>query len=105
MKARIAIRPYGFGLTEATHSASTRGMPVNAMHEERKLAPARMNRIMHDRRVAPIRLALNVVQFRPPDHPAMTSAPSTPYAAAPAAGAPPTPITHTTKTRTRKTGP
>src|SRR5260370_1212920 len=31
-------------------------MPVNAMHEERKLAPARMKRIMQERRVAPIRL-------------------------------------------------
>src|SRR5258708_37909252 len=97
MKARIAIRPYGFGLTEATHSASTRGMPVNAMHEERKLAPARMNRIMHDRRVAPLKPALKGVHLGPPAHPPRTRAPRTPHRAAPGAGAPPrhpTPTVH-----------
>src|SRR6266404_403074 len=104
MPARIAIRLYGLGFIDATHSASTRGMPVNAMHEERKLAPARMNRIMHDRRVAPIRLALNVVQLRPPDHPAITSAPSTPYAAASVAVAQPITITQTMKTMSRMQG-
>src|SRR5258706_16228691 len=94
----MAISVYLWGASDCTHSASTRGMPVNAMHEERKLAPARMNRIMHDRRVAPIRLALNVVQLRPPDHPAKTSAPSTPIAAASGGGAPPVTPTTTSET-------
>ena len=78
MPARIAISRYLFGASAATHSASARGMPVNAMHEERKLAPARMNMIMHDRRVAPIRLAAKLARSRPPDHHAIASAPSTP---------------------------
>jgi len=78
MPARIAIRVYLCGSSEATHSASTRGMPVKAMHEERKLAPARMNMIMHESRVAPIRLAQKLCRSRPPDHQAMTRAPSTP---------------------------
>src|SRR6188508_1413015 len=98
MPARIAIRVYLFGSSDATHSASARGMPVNAMHEERKLAPARMNMIMHDRRVAPIRLALKLVRSRPPDHQAMARAPSTPYAAASVAVAQPITITQTTNT-------
>src|SRR5882762_11415228 len=100
----MAIRPYGFGFIAATHSASTRGIPVNAMHEERKLAPARMNRIMHERRVAPIRLALKVDQLSPPDHHAMTIAPSTPYAAASVAVAQPITITQTMKTMSRMQG-
>ena len=57
-------------------------MPVNAMHELRKAAPARMNRIMQDRRVAPIRLSQKLRAVSEPLHQAMTSAPSTPNAAA-----------------------
>ena len=34
--------------------------------------------IMHESRVAPIRLAAKLARSRPPDHQAMTSAPSTP---------------------------
>src|SRR6267142_2216409 len=98
MPARTAISVYLWGSSDATHSASTRGMPVNAMQEERKLAPARMKRIMQERRVAPIRLEENDSQFNPPDHPAMMIAPSTPYAAASVAVAQPITITQTTKT-------
>ena len=72
------MRRYLLGSSEATQAASSFGIPVKAMHEERKLAPARMNMIMHDRRVAPIRLAQKVWRFRPPDHQAMPRAPSTP---------------------------
>src|SRR2546421_11860829 len=104
MKARMAMSEYGLGFRDATHSASTRGMPVNAMHEERKLAPARMKRIMHERRVAPIALAENEAQLRPPDHHAMTSAPSTPDAAASVAVAQPITITQTMKTMSRMHG-
>src|SRR5207247_10232562 len=78
MPARTAISVYLWGSSDATHSASARGMPVNAMHEERKLAPARMNMIMQDRRVAPIRLSQKVCRLSTPDHQAMASAPSTP---------------------------
>src|SRR5436190_20404123 len=104
MPARTAISVYLWGSSDATHSASTRGMPVNAMHEERKLAPARMKRIMHERRVAPIRLAEKEDQLRPPDHHAMTSAPSTPYAAASVAVAQPITITQTMNTMSRMHG-
>src|SRR5436190_10033643 len=100
----MAIRPKGFGFIDATHSASTRGMPVNAMQEERKLAPARMKRIMQESRVAPIRLALKFAHVRPPDHQAITSAPSTPYAAASVAVAQPITITQTMKTMRRMQG-
>src|SRR6185312_3486974 len=104
MTARMATRPYGLGFIDATHSARMRGMPVNAMQEERKLAPARMKRIMHDRRVAPIRLARKFDQVSPPDHHAMASAPSTPYAAASVAVAQPITITQTMKTISRMQG-
>ncbi len=58
-------------------------MPVKAMLETRNEAPARMNMIMHDSRVAPIRLCQKFCRGRaPPDHQAMASAPSTPNAAA-----------------------
>src|SRR5678816_3365374 len=97
MAARIAISVYLWGASECTHSASARQTPVNAMHEETKLAPARINMIMQERRVAPIRLCQKVWRFRPPDHQAMTSAPSTPYAAASVAVAQPITITQTTK--------
>src|SRR5919108_2712061 len=104
MPARIAISRYGFGASAATHSASARGMPVNAMHEERNDAPARMNMIMHESRVAPIRLAAKLARSRPPDHQAMASAPSTPYAAASVAVAQPATITQTMNTMSRMQG-
>src|SRR5688500_17016787 len=94
----MAISMYLLGSIAATHSASARGMPVNAMHEERNDAPARMNMIMHESRVAPIRLAAKLARSRPPDHHAMTSAPTTPYAAASVAVAQPVTITQTMKT-------
>ena len=54
-------------------------MPVNAMHEDRNAAPARMNMIMHESRVAPIRLCQKVVARRArPTTSAIASAPSTP---------------------------
>src|SRR3954471_8955082 len=95
---------YLLGSRDATQAASSFGMPVNAMQEERKLAPARMKRIMHERRVAPIRLALKVAHDSPPDHHAITSAPSTPYAAASVAVAQPITITQTMKTISRMHG-
>src|SRR2546422_1990341 len=104
MPARTAISVYLWGSSDATHSASARGMPVNAMHEERNLAPARMNMIMQDRRVAPIRLSQNVCRLSPPDHQEMASAPSTPYAAASVAVAQPITITQTMNTMSARHG-
>src|SRR3954466_7704907 len=100
----MAISAYGFGFSIPTHSASALGMPVNAMQELRNEAPAKMNMIMHDRRVAPIRLCQNVWRLSPPDHHAMTSEPSTPYAAASVAVAQPIAITHTMNTISRMQG-
>src|SRR3954465_4350477 len=94
----MAMRTYLFGSSDATQAASSLGIPVNAMHEERKLAPARMNMIMQERRVAPMRLSQNVSRDRPPVHHAMISAPSTPEAAASVAVAQPMTITQTMKT-------
>ena len=72
------ISAYGLRLSEATHSASARGMPVKAMVMERKDAPARMNMIMQDTRVAPIRLSMKLFQVSDRPHQAMASEPSTP---------------------------
>src|SRR5512139_343476 len=98
MPARIAISVYLLGSSEATQAASAFGIPVKAMHEDRNAAPARMNMIMQDRRVAPIRLCQKVSRFRPPDHQAMASEPSTPKAADSVAVAQPSSITQTMKT-------
>ena len=95
---------YGFGFIAATHSASALGMPVNAMHEDKNAAPPRINKIMHDKRVAPIKLALNDAQLSPPLKRAMTSAPNTPNAAASVAVAQPIAITHTMNTISNKHG-
>src|SRR4030095_16180419 len=43
-------------------------MPVYAIVIERNLAPARMNMIMHDTLVAPIRLSLNEWRSSHPPH-------------------------------------
>src|SRR5215210_7037356 len=100
----MPISVYGFGFNAATHSASAFGIPVNAMHEERKDAPASMNMIMHDSRVAPMRLCQNVVRLSPPDHQAIASEPSTPYAAASVAVAHPMIMTQTIKTISARHG-
>ena len=53
-------------------------MPVKAMVIDRKDAPARMNMIMQDTRVAPIRLSMKLFQVSDPPHQAMAREPSTP---------------------------
>src|SRR5262245_1769006 len=78
---RAAISAYGLRLYEATHSASARGIPVKAIVMLRKDAPARMNMIMHETRVAPMRLSMKLLHVRDLLHPAIASDPSTPYAA------------------------
>ena len=61
-----------------THSASSRGMPVNAMVLVRKAAPARMNMIMQLVRVVPIRPSLKFCQVSERLHSAKPSEPATP---------------------------
>src|SRR5688500_9867210 len=74
------------------------------MHDDRKAAPARMNRIMHESRVAPIRLSQKLWRLSPPDHQAMMSAPSTPKAADSVAVAHPIAITEMMKTMSTRQG-
>lgn len=57
-------------------------MPVNPIATVRKDAPARMNAIMHEVRVAPMTLSSTVRQVSPPSIAASSSAPTTPSAAA-----------------------
>src|SRR4030088_1889542 len=104
MPARTAISVYLWGSSDATHSACGGGKKVDANHEERKLAPARMNMIMQDRRVAPIRLSQNVRRLSPPDHQAIASAPSTPEVAASGAVAQPITIPQTMNTISARHG-
>src|SRR5688500_11065430 len=98
MPASTAIRVYLLGSRDATHAASAFGMPVNAMQDDRNAAPARMNMIMQDRRVAPIRLCQKVSRFSPPDHHAIASDPTTPKAADSVAVAQPITMTQTMNT-------
>ena len=79
-------------------------MPVKAMQEDKNAAPPRMNKIMHDNRVAPIRLSRNDIQFRPPLAAAIANEPSTPNAAASVAVAQPATITHTMNTISNRQG-
>src|SRR5260221_5809652 len=95
---------YGPTPSEATHSASALGMPVNAIHELRKAAPARMNRIMQDRRVAPIRLGPKVAGLRGPLPQAIANAPRKPKAAASVAVGPPADNAAHTKNSQRSQG-
>ena len=57
-------------------------MPVKAMVLVKKEAPARMNMIMHDSRVAPIRLSKKFFQVSDPPQAASINAPTTPNMAA-----------------------
>src|SRR5918999_10023 len=104
MNASTAISAYGFGLSEATHSASAFGIPVNAMHEARNAAPARMKRIMQESLVAPMRLAQNVRRSSPPEAHAIASAPTTPKAADSVAVAQPITITQIMNTMRARQG-
>src|SRR6478672_6011344 len=66
---------------ESTHSASSRGIPVNAMVLVKNAAPARMNMIMQLVRAEPARPSLKFCQVSARHQAARASAPTTPYAA------------------------
>ena len=51
---------YGDSSRAPTQLARWRGMPVKPMAIDRKAAPTRMKPIMHDVRIAPIRLVMKV---------------------------------------------
>src|SRR5699024_1808752 len=89
---------------ESIQSASERGMPENPMADVRKEAPAIMNAIMHDVRIAPYKLSRNPSQERPPDTKAIINAPTTPREAASVAVATPIYIDPMTATMSRTTG-
>src|SRR4030095_15478202 len=77
----MAISAYGLRPSPPTHTASSRGNPVNAMALLRNDAPARMNMIMHETRVVPSRLSTKFDHVRDPPHHAIAREPRTPYAA------------------------
>src|SRR5262245_66644597 len=79
-------------------------MPVNAIAMLRYDAPARMNMIMHETRVADIRLSTKLRQVSEPLHHAIASEPSTPYAAHSVAVATPATSTQTMKMMSALTG-
>ena len=67
---------------DAIHSAMDLGNPVKPIDIVKNAPPARMNAIMHEVLVAPIKLAKNVLKFNEPSKVAQDKAPTTPNAAA-----------------------
>ena len=66
----------------STQPAKWRGMPVKPIAIDRNAAPTRMKLIMHEVRIAPIRLAEKVARVSVPEAAASASAPRTPMVAA-----------------------
>ena len=83
------MMPNGPKPSAATPSASAAGIPVSAIALVRKAAPARMNMIMQDSRVAPPRLSRKLRQDSVPVTAASSRLPATPNAAASVAVAQP----------------
>ena len=73
---------YGDRPRPPTQVARWRGMPVKPMAIDRKAAPTRMKPIMHEVRIAPIRLVTKVARVSVREAAASASAPSTPMVAA-----------------------
>ena len=89
---------------DAIHSAMDLGNPVKPIDIVKNAPPARMNAIMHEVLVAPIKLAKNVLKFNEPCKVAKDKAPTTPNAAASVGVAQPMYIEPITKIISEKIG-
>ena len=73
-----AINAIGLSCMALTHSANSRGIPVNAIVFVKKAAPANMNMIMQLERAVPIKPSQKLLHVKLPPHAANANAPTTP---------------------------